>query len=158
MSTLSAASRLREKVVAISGTVILSGAGHPDEAIRFADIPACLLPFKTKIEGGTTWPVKLNLDRGPHQEAWAQAKRESFLRARRDTPMPEPLRVANECKDEWSLEAADIPVVEYEKKAETPVGETPATPSVKKFQCFTCTQSFPTEHGLDIHKGRTKHE
>ncbi len=149
MPTLSAASRLREKVVAIPGTVILSGAGHPDEAIRFTETPACLLPFKTKIDGGTSWPVKLNLDRGPQQEAWAQAKRESFLRARRDKPMPEPLRVAAECKDEWALDADDIPVVEYEQKAEG---------AVKGFQCATCTKSWPTQKGLEIHQGRTKHE
>ena len=152
MPTLSAASRLREKVVAIPGTVILSGAGHPDEAIRFTETPACLLPFKTKIDGGTTWPVKLNLDRGPHQEAWAQAKRESFLRARRDQPMPEPLRVAAECREEWSLNADDIPVVEYVEKA--------ADSAVVKigFQCSTCTKAWPTEKGLQIHQGRTKHE
>ena len=151
MATLSAANRLRDKVVAVPGTVILSGAGHPDAVIRFTETPACLLPFRTKIEGGLIWPVKLNMDRGPHQEAWAQAKRESFLRARRDRPMPEPLRVANECKDEWSLDAEDVPVVEYEMKAA-------AAQAAADLKCSTCTQTFQTAKGLEIHKTHTKHE
>ena len=152
MPTLNAAGRLREKVVSIPGTVILSRAGYPDEAIRFLEAPACLMPFKTKIDGITRWPIKINLDRGPQQEAWAQAKRESFLRARRDTPMPEPLRVAAESKDEWMLDAADIPVVEYEKKTEE------SNTAASGFQCLTCTQSWPTQKGLEGHQSRTKHE
>ena len=88
MSTLSADSRLREKVTAVPGTVVLIGAGNVDRVIRFTKMPTCLIPFKKKIEGGSVFPVLLNLDRGPDQEAWKEAQREAFIGARRDRPMP----------------------------------------------------------------------
>lgn len=149
MATLSADNRLRNKVVSIEGTVVLVGAGHVDRVIRFTKLPECLIPFLTKAEPKPIYPVLLNLDRGPDQEAWAQAKREAFLLARRDKPTPEALPVCEKNSEGWAVDAEDVPVVE--------MGEPSA--SVKPgFACETCTVSFNTENALKIHKGRTKHE
>lgn len=148
MSTLSADSRLRSQVAAIDGTVILVGAGNVDRVIRFTKVPSCLIPFKTKTEGDTVYPVILNLDRGPDQEAWNTAQREAFRSARRDRPMPEALPVSGKNSEGWSVSAEDVPVVEYE---EVPVEEK------KGHVCEACTVGFNTENALKIHKSRTKH-
>lgn len=147
MSMLSADSRLRARVSAIPGTVILVGAGHVDRAIRFTKLPAVLEPFKTKSEGERVFPVILNLDRGPHQEAWNSAQREAYLHARRDRPMPEALPVAADNSKGWSLDAEDVPVIEYDDKPAEEKTEN------KKFICDTCTVGFNTENALAIHKG-----
>lgn len=152
MSTLSADSRLRNKVSAIDGTVILVGAGNVDRVIRFTRIPSCLVPFKTKTETSPIFPVVLNLDRGPDQEAWNAAQREAFLGARRDRPMPEPLPVSADNKTGWSVDADDVPVIELAE-----VKEGSAADADKKFVCDTCTVSFNTENALGIHKTRAKH-
>lgn len=149
MSTLSSDSRLRNKVAAVPGTVILMGAGHVDRVIRFTTIPTCLENFKTKIEGGTVFPVLLNLDRGPDQEAWNQARREAFLSARRDKPMPDPLPVSEKTSEGWAVDNEDVPVIEYEIK--------PIESKQENFICDTCTTAFNTAHALKIHQGRTKH-
>lgn len=151
MSTLSADSRLRSRVAAVPGTVILVGAGNVDRVIRFTKLPACLVPFKTKKEGGDIFPVVLNLDRGPAQEAWNAAQREAFLGARRDRPMPEPLPVAAKNSDGWSVDADDVPVIEYDAPAAAVRAEE------NKFVCDTCTVAFNTENALGIHKTRAKH-
>jgi hypothetical protein len=149
MSTLSADSRLRNKVAAVDGTVILVGAGNVDRVIRFTKLPGCLVPFKTKVEGGAVYPVLLNLDRGPDQEAWNNAQREAFLGARRDRPMPEALPVSEKNSDGWSVDAEDVPVVEWEGKA--------AAKAAEGFACETCNADFNTENALKIHKTRSKH-
>ena len=149
MSTLSADSRLRARVAAVHGTVILVGAGNVDRVIRFTKIPAVLEAFKTKTEGASIFPVVLNLDRGPDQEAWNNAQREAFLGARRDRPMPEPLPVAKDNVTGWSVDAEDVPVVEFESQV--------AKAEEKKFICDTCTVGFNTENALGIHKTRAKH-
>lgn len=152
MSTLSADSRLRNRVTAIEGTVVLVGAGNVDRVIRFSPrMPACLIPFKTKTDGKSIFPVLLNLDRGPDQEAWNAAQRESFLSARRDRQMPEALPVSADNKTGWSVDADDVPVVELPQINEE-LGE-----DVKSFICETCTVNFKTENALGIHKARTKH-
>lgn len=151
MPTLSADSRLRSQVAAVPGTVILVGAGHVDRVIRFTKLPAVLENFKTKAEGASVYPVMLNLDLGPDQEAWNNAQREAFLGARRDRPMPEPLPVSAENKDGWSVDNEDVPVIEFDE----PVAK--ENTKEEKFVCSTCTVNFKTENALSIHKGRAKH-
>ena len=151
MSTLSADSRLRSRVAAVKGTVILVGAGNVDRVIRFTKLPACLAPFKTKVEGGTVFPVILNLDRGPDQEAWNAAQREAFLGARRDRPMPDALPVSSDNTKGWSVDDEDVPVVEFDEPAAAVKAEE------KKYVCDTCTVDFNTENALSIHKTRAKH-
>lgn len=158
MATVSADVKLRNKVASIDGTVILVGAGNVDRVVRFTKLPECLETFKTEIEerkGDSVtkrmaYPVVLNLDRGPHQEAWAQAKREAFLQARRDRPMPEPLEVSPDNKTGWSLDAEDVPVIEIFEQDKTESEN-------RGFVCATCTVGFNTENGLKIHQSRTKH-
>ncbi len=152
MSTLSADSRLRNKVAAIEGTVILVGAGNVDRVIRFTRLPSCLVPFKTKLENTQVFPVLLNLDRGPDQEAWNAAQREAFIGARRDRPVPSALPVAPDNTKGWSVDAEDVPVVELAALKDEGEAETD-----KKFVCDTCTVSFNTENALGIHKTRSKH-
>ena len=153
MPALSADNRLRNKVAAVYGTVILVGAGNVDRVIRFAKLPDCLSPFKTKVEDKSVFPVVLNLDRGPDQEAWNAAQREAFLGARRDRPMPEPLPVASDHTKGWSVDDEDVPLIENgDKKAAKDESETE-----NKFVCDTCTVGFKTENALGIHKTRAKH-
>lgn len=148
MQQLSADNRLRQTVSAQDGIVILTGAGNVDRVIQFTRLPECLVPFKTKKEGKSVFPVVLNLDRGPHQEAWRDATREAFLSARRDRPMPEPLPVAATNAEGWSVGVEDVPLVEMEDK-----------PSDEKTvnKCETCTMEFRTPKALSIHKTRVKH-
>ena len=151
MSTLSADSKLRNRVTAVAGTVVLVGAGNVDRVIRFTRLPECLVAFKTKTQGSSVFPVVLNLDRGPDQEAWNAAQREAYIGARRDRPMPDPLPVAADNAKGWSVDEEDVPVIEFQTAAKE-------TEDEKTAVCGTCTVDFKTENALNIHKTRTKHE
>lgn len=185
MATLSADNKLRARVAAVPGTVILVGAGHPDRAIRFETLPKVLKPFltpeyktrevrkvneyeveevteETYATGRKVFPAVINLDRGPQAEAWVQASREVFLTARRDKPTPEPLAVAEKPSEGWSLEEADVPLIENGVVAtpavsdSVPVSENEAVAPLTAI-CPTCTVEFKNAHGLKIHRMRTKH-
>lgn len=156
MALLSADNRLRQRVCAVEGTVLLVGAGFVDRVIRFTKTPACLKPWMTKIQDDDgsdvpVFPVVLNLDRGPGQEAWKEALRDAESRARRDKPIPQPLEVSADPKEGWAVDNEDVPVIEYDDKA------------VEKSSEFKCRQDgcgmeFRSENALRIHKGRQKHD
>lgn len=151
MPTLPADVRLRNKVSSVEGTVILIGAGHVDRVIRFTNLPPVLKPFMTPVPDTKdfTFPVMLNLDRGPDQEAWAAAVRDAHSRARRDKPIPQPLEVSAKHSEGWSVDVEDVPVIEYDEKAVV------AEPSSLK--CGSCDFEARTENGLRIHQSRAKH-
>lgn len=167
MATLSADSKLRNRVSKIPGTVILVGAGHADRVVRFETLPECLKPHMTteyNKDGAEVkvYPVIVNLDRGPGQEAWAMACKEVFLTARRDKPTPEPLAVSEKASEGWSLEEADVPLIENGKAPVPVVSESVPVAEVEKVAdmtavCPTCTVEFKNAHGLKIHRMRTKH-
>ena len=155
MALLSADNRLRQKVCAVEGTVLLVGAGFVDRVIRFTKTPACLKTWMTKIQDddGTdvsVFPVVLNLDRGPGQEAWKEALRDAESRARRDKPIPQPLEVSADTREGWAVDNEDVPVIEYDDKVKT---------ETNSFQCpnESCKMEFKTENALRIHSGR-KHK
>jgi len=157
MALLSADNRLRQKVCAVEGTVLLVGAGFVDRVIRFAKTPPCLKPFMTKIQDDDgsdvpVFPVVLNLDRGPGQEAWKEAMRDAQSRARRDKAIPQPLEVSADPKEGWAVDNEDVPVIEYDENA--------ATKTAVEFKCQAegCGMEFRSENGLRIHKARKKHD
>lgn len=150
---MSAANRLRKEVLSVPGTVLLSQAGNPDQVIRFQHIPDCLKAFKKKDDDY----IFLNLDFGPPQEAWATAQRDIYQTARRDRPIPNPVPVAIECKDEWSMGPEDVPLVE--NGIIIPTSTIPAPSAATEvvnpiIKCDLCTMSFNSEHALKIHVGR----
>ena len=156
MALLSADNRLRQRVCAVEGTVLLIGAGFVDRVIRFAKTPDCLKPWMTKLQDtdGTdvsVFPVVLNLDRGPGQEAWKEALRDAESRARRDKPIPQPLEVSADPKEGWAVDNEDVPVIEYDANA---------APKSSALKCGFegCDMEFSTENALRIHKGRKKHQ
>lgn len=149
MALLSADNRLRQRVCAGEGTVLLVGAGFVDRVIRFTKLPACLKPFMTKDNDVEVYPVVINLDRGPGQEAWREALRDAESRARRDKPIPQPLEVSADPKEGWAVDNEDVPVIEYDAAAPTKTNE---------LVCQECKLEFRTENGLRIHKARKKHE
>jgi len=156
MALLSADNRLRQKVCAVEGTVLLVGAGFVDRVIRFTKTPDCLKPWMTKIqdekgEDYPVFPVVLNLDRGPGQEAWKEALRDAQSRARRDKPIPQPLEVSADPKEGWAVDNEDVPVIEYDENAGV-------KSNALKCGYEGCDMEFATENSLRIHKGRKKHQ
>lgn len=151
MALLSADVRLRQKVCAVDGTVLLVGAGFVDRVIRFTTTPSCLKPFMTKDGDVEVFPVVLNLDRGPGQEAWREALRDAQSKARRDKPIPQPLEVSAKTSEGWAVDNEDVPVIEYDANAKEEV-------NVLKCQHEGCGMEFNTENALRIHKGRKKHD
>ncbi len=152
MALLSADNRLRQKVCAVEGTVLLIGAGFVDRVIRFTQTPSCLKPFMTKDNDVAVFPVVLNLDRGPGQEAWKEALRDAESRARRDKPIPQPLEVSAKTSEGWAVDNEDVPIIEYDANA--------AEKPVNNLICQNegCGMEFRSENALRIHKGRKKHE
>lgn len=154
MPTLSAANRLRIEVLAVPGTVLLSQAGIPDKVIRYQKVPDPI--EKLKADNSiyqTRSHYTVNLDRGPDQEAWRDAQREVFLQARRDKPVPEPVSVAENSHEEWSVGNEDVPMVENAIVLPAAVRE--AAPQPINFTCIDCTRSdFSSEQALKIHRGR----
>lgn len=151
MASLSADNRLRQKVCAVEGTVLLVGAGFVDRVIRFTTLPACLKPFMSRDNDVEVFPVILNLDRGPGQEAWKEALRDAESRARRDKPIPQPLEVSADPKEGWAVDNEDVPIIEYDASASVSVN-----PLVCRHE--GCNIEFRSENALRIHKGRKKHE
>lgn len=152
MALLSADNRLRQKVCAVEGTVLLVGAGFVDRVIRFTQTPPSLKPFMTKDNDIDVYPVVLNLDRGPSQEAWKEAMRDAESRARRDKPIPQPLEVSAATSEGWSVDNEDVPIIEYDA--------TSAAAPVNNLVCQHegCKMEFRSENALRIHKGRKKHD
>lgn len=150
MAMLSADNRLRNKVAAVEGTVILVGAGNVDRVIRFTELPEVLKPFMSKdpASNESHYPVMINLDRGPDQEAWTAAMRDANARARRDKPIPQALEVSAKHSEGWSVDVEDVPVIEYDGTISV---------EVSKLKCGTCGLEAKTENGLRIHQSRAKH-
>lgn len=117
MATQTAASRLRDNVLKVPGTVLLISAGHPDKVVRFNRLPEIVQKYREQKEAerGEKFPTvhtALNLDIGPDSECWRNAMREAGSMARRDKPMPSPIEVAQDCKSEWAIDNEDVPVIE----------------------------------------------
>lgn len=118
MAKLSAASRLREQVLSVPNTVLLIGAGHPDKVLRFNRLPDTILQYRKmkaseKSESDLrTVHTPLDLDRGPDQEVYRNLVEEIRKNSRRDIPAPDPIPVAGDSSEEWSVGLEDVPVVE----------------------------------------------
>ncbi len=156
MAQLSAANKLRNQVLDIDGTVLLCTAGRVDAVLRFQVVPDCLVPFRRDGQKH----VFINLDNGPAREAWETARREVFLKARRDRPIPEPIPVAENSNEEWSLSPEDVPLVENlagELANPKPITEVLAEKRdavAVAYKCEVCGKEFTSEHALKIHMGR----
>ena len=144
---LSAANKLRNQVLSVPGTVLISQAGRPDKIIRFETVPDYLTEFKRR---GQDY-IFINMDRGPDQEAWNTAMRDAFSTARRDRPIPAPVEVSKDSHEEWSVSADDVPVIENGVKVVSKDEKPVINPIIN---CDKCNVSFNSEHGLKIHKGR----
>ena len=108
---LSAANRLRNQVLEVPGTVLLVNAGFPDRVIRFEKLPQCLVDFKATQRNDENKHITINLNMGPASEAWRDAMDVVRRTARRDRPVPDPLAVAENSKEEWSVGIEDVPVI-----------------------------------------------
>lgn len=152
MALLSADNRLRQRVCSVDGTVLLVGAGFVDRVIRFTNTPACLKAFMSKDGDVEVFPVVLNLDRGPSQEAWREALRDAQSKARRDKPIPQPLEVSEKTSEGWAVDIDDVPVIEYEND------DSEVKTNALVCQHEGCGMEFRTDNALRIHKGRKKHD
>jgi len=152
VAQISAANKLRNQVLAVPGTILIGQAGHPDKIIRFEHVPDYLNEFKKKNASY----IFINMDKGPDQEAWSNAMRETFSTARRDRPVPNPIPVAPDSHEEWSVSLEDVPLIEngvaevtvQEVKNEGPQVVNPI------FACPVCNLTYNSEHAMKIHKGR----
>lgn len=152
MQTLSAANKLRSKVLTLPGIVVLTSAGHPDKVIRFQVMPEVLVKLEKDKDEGRGY-LCVNLDRGPDQEAWRDAMDVTRRTARRDVPIPDPLAVSEDCHSDWSVGEEDVPTIENAIEIV----------SVQKaredeFKCTECPKTFTSESGVKIHKSRAHKE
>lgn len=143
---VSAASRLRDEVLSVPSTMLLQQGGFVDRVIRVLPLPG----------------RKFNLDIGPDIEAWNEIQRLMFLHSRRDKPVPLPLAVSENTREEFSVRSEDVPTVTlvgYTPEGEAAAAE-PAAAVVPKaeakvnpFQCTECdAPPFKNEVGVRMHK------
>lgn len=110
---LSAANRLRNKVLEIPGTVLIVNPGYVDKVIRFRNLPEILVEFKKNSRNNETEKhITIDLGTGPASEAWRNAMDVVRRTARRDVPIPDPIEVATDSHEDWSVVEEDVPVIE----------------------------------------------
>lgn len=163
-ATLSAANKLRNKVLSDPNTVLLVQAGGVDKVLKVVPLPKHIVDEwgpnsearrRSNPEGQKA--VVLNLDNGPQNEAWQAIEREIFLRARRDRETPKPREVAPDSRSEWELDETDVPTVAlidggYQDRTSLP--EKPEESGVIGHKCDFkgCDKSFAKERALQTHK------
>ena len=157
---LSAANKLRNQVLAVPGTILISQAGHPDKVIRLEYVPEYLKSFHVKPFRGVH--IFINMDKGPDQEAWTTAMREVSSTAKRDRPIPLPKSVSQDYHAEWSVSPDEVPLIENGLQvvvAPSPKPQTvvpvPVQPVKSEFQC-ECSYVAKSQAGLVAHKRHHK--
>lgn len=144
MSTLNAASRLRNEVLKVPHTVLLISPGHPDKVVRFNRAPEALKAYRlqkvreinpkfTEAEFKTVH-TEFDLGNGPQAEAWNAICDEVKRQARRDIPTPQPEEVSPDSQTDWSMGPEDVPVVELQGSSESLTIETKIDKRTKAFK------------------------
>lgn len=163
---LSAASRLREEVLKMPGVILIGEAGHPDKIIRLQSVPEYMNEFKVRPDKGNY--IFINLDKGPHQEAWKRLNAEAGRTARRDMPVPSPVHVAPDSHKEWSIGPDEVPLVENGGVVPQSLNPTRAIETIEKtmdrkpdvtetpkqgiFKCKTCNLTWDSNRALSTHE------
>lgn len=159
MAKLNAASRLRDQVLSVPNTVLLVAAGRVDRVIRFNRRPNMLSKYRfdkaressqslTDID--TPYTV-LNMDKGPDAETWRNIEREVNQTSRRDRPVPDPLSVAEDCHEEWSVAPEDVPLIELNHVTEMEPVSPSSAPVIKQ------PKKAKDEDVREFIEGHTKH-
>lgn len=144
MSTLNAASRLRNEVLKVPHTVLLISPGHPDKVVRFNRAPEALKAYRlqkvreinprfTEAEYKTVH-TEFDLGNGPQAEAWNAICDEVKRQARRDIPTPQPEEVSPDSQTDWMMGPEDVPVVELQGSSESLTIETKIDKRTKAFK------------------------
>lgn len=112
-ATLSAASKLRDQVLSMDGTILLVSPGHPDKVIRVLPLPEFALEYKRARSEGRDLSkhLKLDLGNGPDSEIWREIERQIFLSPERGRVMPVPLSVSKDSNSEWGVSPEEVPTV-----------------------------------------------